>query len=414
MVAILAMSCATPVAPSEPPSLSYEALMGCHYTLPPADPTAAPTLKHIPLPDFPGRYAIWGAVSRDRRGHIWVGVSAQGVTPASAHLFEYIPEKDTLVKRGDVVEQLKRLDRLRPKEQQMKIHSRFVHASDGYLYFSSMDEEGEDEKKLILPTWGGHLWRLKLDTYTWEHLRATPEPLIAVTGAGKNISTMGYFNHIVYSFNTETKEIQKVAVGAAGGHVSRHIFADDRGHVYVPRTTKAGKEFAVSLVEFDAKLKEIAQTPLKNYTVTLREDSHGLLTSQPLADRSIAFGTDQGYLYRVIPPKDDGPAKVEELGWFHPKGKQYVATLFTYDGKKQLVGACKLSEKRWDWLTFDLEKRTAKAVPLDAPRVDGKTPFNVLLYGSNVRDNKGCFYMAGTYQGTGQGTPVLYKVVPPK
>ena len=125
----------------------------------------SPKIRNIPIPAFPGSYAIWGATGSDSRGHIWVGVSSKGVEIPSAHLFEFVPETDQLIDRGDVVSELKRAGVWREGEGQQKIHSKIVQAIDGHLYFASMDEQGENEDGSKLPTWGSHLWRLKLPSF---------------------------------------------------------------------------------------------------------------------------------------------------------------------------------------------------------------------------------------------------------
>src|SRR5687768_14722637 len=69
-----------------PPRLTtYEDLAGCHFTPTHDAPLAAVRTRLISIPDFPGRWAVWGATGRDHRGHIWFGVSAQSMPNASAH-----------------------------------------------------------------------------------------------------------------------------------------------------------------------------------------------------------------------------------------------------------------------------------------------------------------------------------------
>src|SRR5262249_25940831 len=154
-------------------------------------PFTAPRASFIPLPSFPGAYAVWGATGRDSRGHIWVGISANGGSVPSAHLCEYHPDTGQVFDRGDVVSALERCGVCRRGESQQKIHSRIVQAADGHLYFASLDEQGENEDGSRLPTWGGHLWRLRLPENRWEHLHRVPEGLIAVAGAGKLIYALG-------------------------------------------------------------------------------------------------------------------------------------------------------------------------------------------------------------------------------
>ena len=55
-----------------------------------------------------------------------------------------------------------------------------------------MDEHGEDTDSGRLPTWGSHLWRLRLADHRWEHLLAVPEGLIAVASSGPRIVALGW------------------------------------------------------------------------------------------------------------------------------------------------------------------------------------------------------------------------------
>ncbi|MGC4081781.1 MAG: hypothetical protein QM736_06660 [Vicinamibacterales bacterium] len=238
-----------------------------------------PTVRVYRPPEFWGSYAIWGATGNDRRGHIWVGVTSNDDSSASAHLYDFDPTTGTFTDRGNVIAELERLKLRRPGEKQMKIHSRIVEAPDGYLYFSSMDETGEDDNGSKLPTWGGHLWRMRNAAGAqWEHLAATPEALIAVAGAGPYIYAEGYFNHVLYQFDTRTKKIRSVTVGAAGGHVSRNFFVDARGHAFVARVTETAGKLAAFVVEYDPALNELGAAPLAEYFERGRDDSHGIVS----------------------------------------------------------------------------------------------------------------------------------------
>jgi hypothetical protein len=126
------------VAPSSKP---YQNVTGTVFTPVPTDPYSTPRVEIIPIPGFAGEDAICEATGRDHRGHIWFGVSAEG-GDRSAHLFEYDPNSGELFDRGDVVSRLKEVGVYRPGEGQVKIHSKFIQGADGYLYFSSTDEEG--------------------------------------------------------------------------------------------------------------------------------------------------------------------------------------------------------------------------------------------------------------------------------
>jgi hypothetical protein len=382
----------------------------------PAEPYEAPELRVVSLPSFPGAAAIWGATGRDHRGHIWFGVSTAPVPGRSAHLFEYDPTTDLASDRGDVMAQLRHDGLARDGEGQMKIHSKIVQADDGYLYFASMDEEGEGTDGSRLPTWGSHLWRVRLPENRWEHLLSAREALIAVAAAPRYVYALGYFGHLLYQYETRTGRVRSIRVGAEGGHISRNFLTDAHGHVYVPRLKKTPAGLVATLVELDAELHEVAETPLRHYSLTPDDDSHGLVGVQPLADHSLAFVTDRGCLYRIH-PSETGPAAIENLGLFHPQGEAYVASLFSYDGERFLLG---MARRQWDndnsyaWLVHNLSAKVSVGVPVVIPRIDGRAPGNLLLYGSTTRDDDGNFYLVGMYQDKSGDRPIVLQARQPR
>jgi hypothetical protein len=221
----------------EPLVMSYAELTGSIFLPSPRDPFRAPQVRELPLPAFDNATSVWGALGRDPQGHIWVGVSAANAG-MSAHLFEYDPATDAWRDHGGVLAQLKAAGLLRENQGQIKIHSRIVTASDGWLYFASSDEEGEDPGTGALPRWGGHLWRMHPVDHYWQHLLAVPEGLVAVSGVGRYVYALGYWGHILYQYDTATREVKRIAVGSVDGHVSRNFLSDIRGHAYVPRVAK--------------------------------------------------------------------------------------------------------------------------------------------------------------------------------
>ncbi|MBS1819462.1 MAG: hypothetical protein JSU08_16135 [Acidobacteria bacterium] len=357
-----------------------------------------PTVRVFRTPEFWGSYAIWGATGADRRGHIWVGVTSNDDGSASAHLYEFDPATSTFTDRGNVLAELERLKIRRPGEKQMKIHSRIVEAPDGYLYFASMDESGEDDNGSKLPTWGGHLWRMRnVAGAHWEHLAATPEALIAVAGAGSYIYAEGYFNHVLYQFDTRTRKVRSVTVGAAGGHVSRNFFVDARGHAFVARVTEGGNgRLAAFLVEYDTDLTELGATPLTEYFERGRDDSHGIVSVHPGSDGHWYFATGKGRLYEMI-PATAGPAAVRDLGWFHPAGSRYVATMFRDEQSGALFGVALPGSYGGDELEFVRRLPEGRAAVSVFPFGDApKFPAGALVYGSMTRDADGRFYAVGT------------------
>lgn len=377
----------------------FEVHTGTVYTAGTADPFAQPRVEEISPPHFPGADSIWGASGRDSRGHIWIGVSAED-GDRSAHLVEYLPESGDVVDRGDVVSELKKAGLHREGESQVKIHTKIIQAADGYLYFASTDEEGEAADGSSPPKWGSHLWRLDPETNVWEHLHAVPHGLTALAGGGHWIYALGLWNHVLYQYDTRSGALNHVTVGSIGGHMSRNLVADHRGHVYVPRLVQKVGLF-VTLVEYDTQLNEIGQSSLLEYTDGKRKISriHGIVGFAYLADGSIVFTTHIGYLYR-IEPMLEGPSLVTPIGYFHPQGEAYASSLFSLDGDRYLVGVTR-KRRLNEWVVYDLRTKRSRASPLklNEPRT--------ILYGSVTRDNWGAYYLVGR---SAPGAPLIVRL----
>ena len=372
-------------------------------------PGASPTVTILKPQDFWGVYAIWGATGSDKSGHIFFGMTSNDDRGSgSAHLFELNPANDTFTDRGDVVAQLERLGIRRPGETQMKIHSRIVQAQDGFQYFSSMDESGEDDNGSKLPTWGGHLWR-RGPTGSWEHLKATPEALIAVATGGPYVYALGYFNHVLYQFDTRNKRIRSVTVGAAGGHVSRNFFVDDRGHAFVSRVTSAPPSAAAAaLVEFDTDLKELGSQPLQEYFEKGLDDSHGIVGVSPDSNHGWYFTTGKGRLYHET-PGSTGPFTLTDLGWIHPAGPRYPASMFRDEATDTLYAVAMPSNyggRAFEWIARARDgQTTVSPFPYGTAQ---EFPGGALVYGSMTRDATGRFYVVGTMN----YKPVILQVKP--
>jgi hypothetical protein len=241
-------------------------------------------------------------------------------------------------------------------------------------------------------------------------LLATPEALIAVTATRGCILALGYFNHVVYQYDCRHGTSRSVTVGSWGGHISRNFFSDTHGHVYVPRLKQAPAHMVTTIVELDAQLREQVETPIAYYTQTRDDDSHGIVGFQPLADCSIVFVTDQGYLYQVI-PQEGGAAAVRDLGWFHPRGQAYVASLFTSDGRRHLMGlAVSTQTTQLEWLVYEMTTRAKAAVSVPLPNLAGQQVEEPYVYGSVTRDNAGRCYVVGTARVQGRAYPLFLQV----
>jgi hypothetical protein len=393
----------------------FAAVCGAAVSSPPTQaeaPAGAPTVNVVTLPDFWGAYAIWGASGTDRRGRIFLGIASNDDESGSAHLLEYDPVANRAVDRGNVVAELKRSGFGRPGEKQMKIHSRIVQAADGHLYFASMDETGEEPDGSKLPVWGGHLWRLAPDGIGWEHLARTPEALIAIASGGRFVYALGYFDHVLYQFDTRSRKLKSSRVGSVGGHISRNFFADDRGHVYVPRLTAGGggaqAPVNVTLVELSPDLKELHSQPLPEYLERAPDDSHGIVAVHPDRAGGWYFATGKGRLFH-LEPRPSAPAVLVDLGWYHPEGPRYVASMFRDGRSGRLYGAAEVPRsgaRRYEWVSREPGGKST-VTPLPYGKA-AQFPHACLLYGSMTRDAVGRFYVVGTMN----YKPVVLQITP--
>jgi hypothetical protein len=376
------------------------------FTAAPADADRVPPVRPVELPAVANATAVWGGTGRDHRGRVYFGVSTEGAGVLSAHLVEYDPATGNTIDRGGAVENLTRFGLAKPGESQNKIHTKIWQAADGYLYFATMDEGGEKDDGSKPQTFDSHLWRVKPAGGEWEHLAAVREAVVAAALGGRYVYFLGYFGHVLHQWDTERGTLaNSVRVGSVGGHTTRNIFADTRGHVFVPRVTAA----KVELVEFDERLQEVAAFPLAGYTTTPDSSSHGLVGVTQLADDGFAFVTDRGRLYRLT-PRVTGSALVD-LGNLHPAGECYCATLFTFDGESSVVGIGHRpgGGREYEWVRFDLRTRRSTAAKVAVPVPAGAT--DVLVYGSQTRDDDGALYVAGRYVTAGS-RPAAWRVGP--
>lgn len=428
---LVALASGTRLGPYESMRALALVLVATSLFVPPQSPARvearSPSVTALPLPYFDGAHAIWGATGQDSRGHIWFGVTTGGIAPNSAHLIEYVPETGRFTDRGNVVEELRRADVLRRGEQQAKIHSKIIEGADGYLYFASMDEDGENPDGSQLPTWGGHLWRMSLRTHRWQHLLATKEALIAAGGAGRYVYALGYFGHVLYQYDTETNRTARIEVGSVDGHISRNFLVDRRGHVFVPRLAAEpagarpgpGRRVDVTLVEFGTNLLERRSTsllPEHDLGSDNPTNAHGIVGLQEMADGSIYFTTHAGYLFRIVPPSADAagigqsvPAEVTGVSWLHPDGPSYPASLFTSDGRTAISSLARRHRRPWEWVTCQVPSLACSTATLVVPGRDEAALNRTLLYGSATRDAAGGHYLVGVGN---DARPVILRVRP--
>jgi hypothetical protein len=368
---------------------SIESRLNAHFLEVQKKHFKAPDVHRLDVDFDPQGAAIWGATGRDDDGNIYLGISTYSKEQRTAFLYQYQPALDLFVAQGDVLSNLKRLGIYQPGMGQSKLHSKFYQANDGYIYFSSFDEEGENSKRNS--KWGGNLWRKLPDSSNWEHLIASKEALIAVNTAGRYVYALGYWDHVLYQYDSLTSMVERVKVGSIEGHISRNIIVNLDEHVFVPRVTRNTNGTVVAnLVEYDSKLQEVAQFPMPEYKATDMKEHHGIVGYTPLRDGSIYFTTSEGTLY-LLEKDANQRNKLSSFGFFHPDGEAYISSLFSLDGDRFLVGlANNVKNKGFDWLI----REASSDITVDYP-VKQLNARNQLLYGSVSRDNSGSLYVVG-------------------
>jgi hypothetical protein len=392
----------------------FDLKVGTKFTPLPLNPFKAPALEEVPIKlpaSIDNANAIWGATGRDDEGNIYFGISTHGIAKNSgsdsqtAYLYQYNPTTLKTVIQSDVLTELKRAGIYREGMGQNKIHSKIYQANDGYLYFSSLDEAGEDEG--VNPTWGGHLWRKKPNASQWEHIISTEEALVAVNTNGRYVYTLGYWDHVLYQFDTKTQKTARIVVGSVSTHVSRNFLVDENGHVFVPSLKENDyNEIEVYLNEYDTQLKLIGQYPMPNYKQDKIKHHHGIVGYTSMENGDILFTTSDGGLYQLKLNTTD-EHKLVSHGDMHPDGKAYTASLFTFAGEDFITGLANVKGKGHYWLIFDIASSTSISVKINVEHLNSPG-----FWGTLTKDNSGSFYLGG-WQKTIDGkkhVPALIKM----
>ena len=351
-----------------------------------------PQVQEVLLPKVGSSDVSWGAVGRDRSGNIYVGLSESYGDPRSASMLRWQPDSQDIESLGNVMQALKHHQLAQQLASQGKIHSQFVTASDGLVYFTSFDEEGESDTHL--PTWGGHLWRFDPIAKHWEHLLQTPEALIAINTDGHYIYALGYWGHVLYQFDTLTGRVNKTEVGAVPGHVSRQILVDGEGHVYVPKLSPAGNEqgFVPMLAELDHNLNVVHEFALPEYLDKNMSSYRGIVGYTTMKNGDVFFTLHKGQLFhlRAEGSKDE---KLQKIGFFNPAGEANIPSLFSIDGEQFVMGASRRRGSVPEWLIYETVSGTTVSYPM--PELDG-----FLFFGTQVKDESGAMYLVGQHIST--------------
>jgi len=354
-----------------------------------------PNVTQLEFPIIAEDSVLWGATGRDDFGHIYFGVSTYSKNADTAFLYQYSPHSNSLIKQSDVISQLKKAGLYTDGISQNKLHSKFYQADDGYLYFTSFDEQGENGKKGILPIHGGNIWRKKPNDVDWEHILTTKEALIAVNTDGRFVYALGYWGHVLYQYDTQAQVTNQIRVGAINGHISRNFLVSQNGHVFVPKVEiSANNTLIVNLNEYDSALNLVASAPLEHYLYDNKLSKHGIVSYINMKNGDIYFVTAVGALYKISSTSNNRHqvtfevflSDTNEVGGYFP-------SLFSINGENFLVSFGRLpSSKHYSWLVYETSTKTTATYDL-------KTFTNKnLLYGSVTRDDLGNIYVVGVDQ----------------
>ncbi len=351
-----------------------------------------PTIKPLTLPPGNDGAVIWGASGRDDKGNLYFGTSTYSNYNNTAFLYQRHKVSGDITPQSDVISQLKKAGYYKDGISQNKLHSKFYQADDGYIYFTSFDEKGESASRGILPTHGSHFWRKRPDDKDWEHLLATREALIALNTDGRYVYALGYWNHVLYQYDTLSRRFNRVTVGSIAGHISRNFVVSANGRVFVPKVESIpdGSKL-VNLMEYDSDLNLLDAHPLEDYLTDNTYTDHGIVAYTNMKNGDIYFTTGKGGLYKISEGKNrkHEVTLVTLLQEIDGTGG-YFPSLFSIDGRDFLVGMGKLDgSKHYSWFIHQVSTDTT--VFYDVKELNN----NFLLYGSVTRDDEGNLYVVG-------------------
>jgi hypothetical protein len=372
----------------QPPKRSFEDQVGTRFSVIKSVSFQSPVIKQVPVNFATIALAIWGAIGRDDQGKLYLGASSDVGADSTAFLYQFDPVSLVSIPQGDTLEQLQSAGLYKPGMTQNKLHSKFYQADDGYIYFASFDEQGVEAG--VNPIWGGHLWRKLANDTHWQHLLSAQEGLVAVNAGAGYVYALGFWDHVLYQFDTRTQQIKQVVVGSVKGHMSRNLLVDQRGHAFVPNIATDDTGTIVShLNEYDSSLNLVGSWLMPSYIKEDMGKHHGIIGYTSRADGSIVFTTSDGGLY-VLDPGSSGEEKLTYRGMMHPSGEAYIPSLFSLDGKDFLAGVANLpGGSGYEWIIYELQYGVAATYALDNSTM---APF---LYGTLTRDDAGNFYLVG-------------------
>lgn len=182
---------------------------------------------------FPGDHkedGMWSAISAASDGKVYIGLSTNG---NAAHFYIYDSAKDELRHRADLPEILG--EKRKAVRTNAKIHTPFVEATDGKIYFAS-GSMGHGPNEIDPRSWGGgHWWCYdpRIDQLKDLGLVLSQQGVYALVIDRKRnrlYGTSGWGHFIIFDINTG-ETIDKGRINNRNT-ICRIIAIDDEGNVY--------------------------------------------------------------------------------------------------------------------------------------------------------------------------------------
>jgi hypothetical protein len=183
-------------------------------------------------------------VGRDWKGNIYIGNGNGNTDPTgNAAVFKFNFSTNALEKVFDCRATSQAAGNWLTGDEPGKIHSSIKQGSDGKLYFSthSAIEYAGDATEYLQQFRGGHFYRYDPETRAGEDLsdpNTVPHQgiLEVAQSLQKNyLFGIGYPFASIYRLNLATGQHDSVTYApSGGGNISRKIFEDNFGHIYIP------------------------------------------------------------------------------------------------------------------------------------------------------------------------------------
>ena len=203
-----------------------------------------------------------------------------------------------------------------------------------------------------------------------------PEALIAVAVGDRYVYALGYFGHVLFQFDTMTRDVKRIPVGSLGGHVSRNFIADYRGHAFVPGCAPT-RRLTANGARVDRRARAESGRAERNAART-GALFRGVATEPTESPASRKWRTAPVLQHsrrlplsrsRLLVPRPSITARRRFLASAGSiRAVRYVASLFSPDGADTVLALSHnilstAATGRYQWLTLDLKNGVSRVAP---------------------------------------------------